>query len=240
MDLTGSSSNISPTPPSPPEWEIAKLVRAVTGPTRAGRRRLLTSLGYASNGKAAKRLDAVLTSGSVTTDMHRRLLRALPIEPAIVDLALVRTSREIAAYEALVRTWAEHRERCAFRPHIVVEIDIARRRLPIFAIAITGAAALLRIDLPADVMIHPIEAQIDDVRAAIDEYMAGPFGSKLRICFNEPTGYTYCPAYDESWDLTHEGELILRRNETTRIGDTSIRIRKRQQGETAPSGSNPA
>lgn len=222
-------------PPAPPTWSITKLVRTRTGPTQAGRRAILTKLAYADNGKAARRLDAAMTSGSVGADLRRRLPRALKVAPEVVDAALERTQREVQAYETLLAAWNDHLERCAFQPHVIFQIDIRRRRLPLFVCGITGAAALLRIDLWAGITSWGEDRQLEEVRQRIREYMEGPRGTDLRMYFNEPIGYTYCPVHDEAWDISLAGELVARMPGPAHIGRASFRVAHRDIHALPPS-----
>ena len=226
-----------PCPPPPPRWAVAHLLRAVSNPGTASRKRLLGRLGYANNGKAARKIDTAVWTGDVGTDLQRRLPLALDVSAETVAAAINRTRQQQHEYERTVDSWCEALERREFRPHIVVDNDIRQRRVPIFAIAMFCNTEVLKYDVPAGQVLLPEDEQLAKMPTLIRDYLHSEDNERRKLFFRDPVGYTYCPTYDDAWDFDTNGKLLRRKPGPVRPGHAVARIGKKLVSGTGhPSG----
>ena len=197
--------NIPFFPPSPPRWEIKKLILSVTGPTREGHRQLLGRLRNTDKDKAGFNLHELMESGIIDSHLSNLLPDALGKDPKVVADAMEKTSQQQAEYAKAVAFWEERKARRDFHPHIAVHVDIRQRKILIVGLCLVAKA--LRIDVPNEFPNQPERIQISKVQELISDYANTENGRRCSNCYPGPTGFSYFPTFDESWHFSVDGEL---------------------------------
>ena len=226
-------------PPKPPQWEITELISQIIGPTRWGRRQLADNLDYENQCISEYHLNQLMESGNIDCHLAQQLPEVLDIDPDMVAYAIKVTGEQQAEHEKVIARWEDQVARHDFNPHILAHIDIDKRRVAIPIIVVCGGTDLLLIDVPTCLPHQPESEQLDCVKELIAGYEKTKKGRLCRNLLNGPTGFSYCPSYDQAWSFTVEGHLTQKGQGPVLPGHAGIRIGNKTVSQVCASKTGP-